>query len=59
MRNLAETVERLQLVKQARGRFLGQWAAECIFDQKRPVKRALKDVLHSQYSSRIEKNAER
>jgi hypothetical protein len=59
MRNLAETVERLRLVKQARGRFLGRWAAECIFEQKRPVRRALGDVLRSQSSPRIGKNVER
>jgi hypothetical protein len=53
MRNLAETVQRLRLVKQARGKFLGLWAAECIFEQKRPMRRALQDVLRSPHSPRF------
>jgi hypothetical protein len=44
-RDIADMVQRLQLVKRARGLFLGRWAAECIFDQQRPLKRLECDLL--------------
>lgn len=44
MRNLSATAQRMRMISQAHGKFLGRFAAECIFDQEKPLDRALRAI---------------
>ena len=47
MQSLAQTIDRMKVVKSASERFLGLWATECIFTQERPLDALLKDLSPS------------
>ena len=44
MRNLSATAQRMRMINQAHGKFLGRFAAECIFEQEKPLDRALRAI---------------
>jgi hypothetical protein len=47
MRDIAATAQRLRAVREAQRRFLGLWAAHCLFDNPRSLDRMATDLEQS------------
>ncbi len=47
MIDLANTAERLRIVKEAHQRFLGLWAVDCLIEQRKPMQKVAADVAVS------------